>query len=316
MNSTQPSEVTLSQIRSFVETARHGSFTAAAAALDLSQPTIWKQVHELEKLLGVTLLIPNRRGCELTPEGKVLEKLAAPSMANLLNLPTRFRSAIEQSVIRVTIAGSPRPLAEEIVPCIPAFQARFPRGRLQLIESNAEQIPRLVDTGVAELGFTLISSTARASYPLLQIEPWYQLDVKLVMHRKHPLSRKRRVDLRDLKPYPLIGTSELIAELPGSDQILALQLDQTEPRVVEARHSSIVRACVRQQLGIALLLGRDGQSKHADLIERNMTPYLGQATMYLVYRSDVIHTPAVMEFAQLIKSSMGSEQKTKGKLKR
>ena len=33
-------EITLNQIRSFVETARRGSFTAAAEALDLSQPTI------------------------------------------------------------------------------------------------------------------------------------------------------------------------------------------------------------------------------------------------------------------------------------
>jgi len=303
MSPPQNKEVTLSQIRSFVETARHGSFTAAAEALDLSQPTIWKQVHELERLLDVTLIRPNRRGCELTAEGVILEKLAAPSIINLINLPDRFYAAIENANVLISIAGTPRPLSEEIVPCIPEFVRRFPRSRFRLIETQAEEISRLVDDGSAELGFTLDSQRVRTQFPLLAIEPWYQLDVMLVMHRKHPLTRKRKVALRDLRPYPLIGTPAMINELPGSEQILALGMNQNQSCCVEARHSSIVRSCVGQNLGIALLLGRDGQSRHPDLVERNLTPCLGQATMYLVHRSGVIYHPTVMEFANTLHSS-------------
>lgn len=252
----------------------------------------------------MTLLRPNRRGCELTVEGEILEKLAAPSIVNVLNLPERFQSAVEQAIIPITIAGSPRPIAEEIVPSIPPFVQRFPRVRFSLIESQTENVPQLVDEGIAELGFALLSSKLLGNFPLLKIEPWYPLDVMLVMHRKHPLCRKRTVSLKDLKPYPLIATQAMIDEMPGSEQIMALGLDQTQPRFVEARHSSIVRSCASQQLGIALLLGKDGQSQHADLVERNMTPYLGQATMYLVYRSGVYHDPTVMEFANTIRNAM------------
>lgn len=301
MNPPQNKEVTLSQIRSFVETARRGSFTAAAEVLDLSQPTIWKQVHELERLLNVTLIRPNHRGCELTHEGTILEKLAAPSIANLVNLPSRFHEAVENATVLISIAGSPRPLSEEIVPCIAEFTLRFPRSRFSLIETQAEQIPRLVDEGLAEIGFTLDCQRARAMFPLLVVEPWYPLDVMLVMHRKHPLNKKRRLALRDLKPYPLIGTQAMFSELPGSEQILALGLDQNPASRVEARHSSVVRSCVRHNLGIALLLGRDGQSRHPDLIERNMTHCLGQATMYLVHRAGVVHSPLVMEFANTLR---------------
>ncbi len=249
-------EITLNQIRSFVETARRGSFTAAAEALDLSQPTIWKQVHELERLLGVQLILATQKGCELTPEGAVLEKLAAPNIVNVLNLPTRFRTAIAEATIPIRIAASPRPLAEDIVPSVATFVKSNPRVRFSLIEAPAEEVPALVDQGQAELGFTLVSSRARSNFPLLSIKPWYELDVLLVIHRKHPLCRKRRITLRDLKPYPLIGTRAMIEELPGSDQIMALELDQSEPRWIEARHSAVVRSCVRQKLGIALLLGR------------------------------------------------------------
>lgn len=301
MNSLQNKEVTLNQIRSFVETARRGSFTAAAEFLDLSQPTIWKQVHELERLLNVTLIRPNRRGCDLTPEGAILEKLAAPSIANLVNLPNRFHEAVENATVLISIVSTPRPLSEEVVPCVAKFALRFPRSRFSLIETQAELIPRLVDDGSAEIGFTLDCQRVRELFPLLSIEPWYPLDVMLVMHRQHPLGKKRKLALRDLKPYPLIGTQSMISELPGSEQILALGLDQNPSCNVEARHSSVVRSCVRNNLGIALLLGKDGQSRHPDLIERNMTHCLGKAIMYLVHRAGVVHHPAVMEFANSLR---------------
>ena len=82
------------------------------------------------------------------------------------------------------------------MPCIPEFILQFPRCRFSLIETQAEEIPRLVDDGTAELGFTLDYQRVRTHFPLLAIEPWYQLDVMLVMHRKHPLSRKRKVASR------------------------------------------------------------------------------------------------------------------------
>ena len=52
-------EITLQQLRSFCETILRGSFTAAAAALDLAHPTVWKQVHGLEHRLGVKLVEPH-----------------------------------------------------------------------------------------------------------------------------------------------------------------------------------------------------------------------------------------------------------------
>src|SRR2546428_11145744 len=70
-------EMTLQQLRSFCETARLGSFSAAAAALGLSHPTVWKQVHALEREFGAQLVKPFGRGCQLTEAGRVLAELAA-----------------------------------------------------------------------------------------------------------------------------------------------------------------------------------------------------------------------------------------------
>ena len=55
-------EITLLQLRSFCETVRLGSLTAAADSLGLARPTVWKQVHALEHHLGMQLVEPIRAG--------------------------------------------------------------------------------------------------------------------------------------------------------------------------------------------------------------------------------------------------------------
>ena len=56
-------DTTAQQLRSFHETARLGSFSAAAKSLGLANPTVWQQVRALELDFGEPLLEPRGRGC-------------------------------------------------------------------------------------------------------------------------------------------------------------------------------------------------------------------------------------------------------------
>src|SRR6516164_5743613 len=95
-NSRAYKEITLQQLRSFCETARLGGFTAAAAALDLSHPTVWKQVHALEREFGVQLVEPYGRGCRLTEAGRLLAELSRPAVATITDLKRHFQEALGQ----------------------------------------------------------------------------------------------------------------------------------------------------------------------------------------------------------------------------
>src|SRR5262245_66612414 len=76
-------DLKVQQLRSFCETARLGSLTAAAAALGFAQPTVWEQVHALERLLGAKLIEREAYGCRLTDAGRVLLEFAAPLVAGM-----------------------------------------------------------------------------------------------------------------------------------------------------------------------------------------------------------------------------------------
>jgi DNA-binding transcriptional LysR family regulator len=71
--------MTLQQLRSLCETGRLGSFWAAAKALEVSHPTVWKQVHALERQFGLPLMATHRYGCQLTVAGRLLIAMAENS---------------------------------------------------------------------------------------------------------------------------------------------------------------------------------------------------------------------------------------------
>ena len=95
-------EITFQQLRSFCETARLWSFTAASQFLDVAHPTVWKQVHALERELGAKLLEPFGRGCRLTSAGELLAELAQPAVASIGSLKRTFQEQLEVAETRLT----------------------------------------------------------------------------------------------------------------------------------------------------------------------------------------------------------------------
>jgi DNA-binding transcriptional LysR family regulator len=298
-------DITLQQLRSFCATARYGSLTAAAAALDLAHPTVWKQVHALEQTFGAKLVVPHARGCRLTDAGEILRSLAEPNVANLDlgELRARFAEALGRTNIHITVAGSPRILAEDLTGCIAAFVPRWPRARFTLREMNGDEVAEAVESGAATLGFTTHTEN-HAQYPLLSFDPWYKLDLILVTPRDHPLARLRRVRPEDLKPYPLVDAWHALRDTQAQGTVVRLGLYRTEPRWVEARHAEVICRCVEAGLGIALVTGLWPRRKTADLHERVMRRYFGRTTVYLVQRRGVNRHAAVTAFAEKVRSQL------------
>src|SRR5437660_863564 len=83
-------ELTFQQLRSFCETARLGSFAAAAKSIGLTHPTVREQVLSLERAFQVKLIQPHGRGCHLTAEGRLLAEIAAPLVTSATALRPRF----------------------------------------------------------------------------------------------------------------------------------------------------------------------------------------------------------------------------------
>src|SRR5262249_12425733 len=158
---------------------------------------VWKLVHSLEKQLGRSLFEIDNRGCRPTEAGRLLYSFASPCLTNVEALSERLAEALDEAEVRITVAGSPRQLGQDLVPCIAEFVRHSPRIRFTFLEMGTNEVARAVDEGRAQLGFTPAACT-RKQFPRLTCHSWYDLDVLLVMRIDHPLAKRRRVKLKDL----------------------------------------------------------------------------------------------------------------------
>lgn len=295
-------DVTLGQLRSFCETARRGSLTAAAAALGLSHPTVWKQVHALETSFGKPLIVPHVRGCRLTEAGEALLQLAAPNVFDLDLLKQRLNETLRTIDVRINVVAPARLLTDDVAPCLPDYLKRHPQVFLTLSEVRNSEIEEAVESGRAEFGFATVSG--RVS-PLLEFEPWYELDVSLLTPRNHPLAKRRTVRIADLCTYPLLNSRQTLADPVVHAAVVRAGLFDVGPRRIEARNAITLRELVKQGLGVALVIGKPGRNS-AGIHERVMSREFGRSRIHLVRRRGVHHHPAVTALADEVRKAMST----------
>jgi molybdate transport repressor ModE-like protein len=298
-------EVTLQQLRSFCETVRLGSFSAAAAALGLSHPTIWNQVHALERRFETKLVETHARGCRTTEAGRRLAELAAPLVTGFASLEQAFRAAQAQAkaTARLVIAATARILVEDFPECVVEFERRNPHVQLTLKELRVAEVISAVESGEADLGFTA-SHSLHPGDEWLQYEPCYELDVVLVVPNDHPLAHRRVVRPRDLCAYPLVNAPESFV-----DPTVMLALEKlgglvASPRCVEAYHAATIRRYVELGFGIGLIGRVPSHRPQSDLCERSMSGDFGRTTVYVVRRKGALQPPHVRDFAGTVKDML------------
>ena len=151
------------RLRVFQAVARHLSFTKAAQELFITQPAVTKHVHELEKQYEQRLL--DRRGnrVALTEAGRLLlahaEAVAASHLALTEQLHTLHDPDEAAGRLRL---GASTTLAQYVLPpLLPAFQRRYPRAQLTLLNANSEHIAEALLRGEVDLGFVEGRSKSR-----------------------------------------------------------------------------------------------------------------------------------------------------------
>lgn len=303
-------EIRLQQLRSFCETARLGSLSAAAASLGLSQPTICEQVHALERFFDDKLIQRYAHGSQLTETGRLLAELAAPLVAGVDSLPSRVRETQGRVETWLTIAATQRTLVEELPQVTAEFERREPLVHLRFLELGTEAMIAAVEAGDADMGLSSNRNRMVDQHPWLVFDPAYELDVFLITPKDHPLARRRHVRPRDLLDYPLINSPQGMPDPTLKAALDKLGIFRTGPRRVEAVYTTVIRRYVELGYGIGLVLGIPGhKSPSRRLHERSMSRFFGRVTLYLVSRKGVT-TASHQAFAQVIRGVRNSGAQT------
>jgi DNA-binding transcriptional LysR family regulator len=279
---------------------------AAADALGVAQPTIWKQIRSLETHLGMPVLEPHARGCRLTAAGEVLFKLVAPLVAEIETVPDRFKDSLGQQSRRLVIAATPRPFDEEIFPCVAEYERRFPHVRLVLSQvATRESVIKAVETGEADLGLASLRQGAFSEY--LRCEPVYELEPVLLVPKEHPLAGNS-VTLRDFSKYPILNARGLYADWGVSAALDEVGAFAHPQRRIELEMARSIRHYVNQRMGIGIVVRPAGAPPLDDLVELPLSGvFHTRMIMFAFYRQRVTPDPELLDFIQVVRDTFSKQ---------
>lgn len=195
--------VSLRQLRAFVEIARRKGFTAAAQRLNLTQSALSHLIRQLEAELGVRLFDRSTRSIALTAAGTELLQNAERILTDVENVVSGLRDLVAKRRGRVTVAAPPVLAASLIPVAVAQFKALYPQVGVRLLDVLTADILEAVRTGEADLGV----GTFRKTEPEIRLDTLYEDRLMAVLPATSRFARKRRVTWTDLRDLPLIMMS-------------------------------------------------------------------------------------------------------------
>ena len=292
----------LRRLEVFAKVAELGSFSRAAEALYLTQPTVSEHVRALEDELGVQLLDRLGRGASPTRAGDLLLGYAR----RMIGLAREAQQALDQFQGRMSgelvIGGSTIP-GEYVLPSLlGGFKAKYPQISLSLLIGDSRQVSDWVEQGRVEVAVVGARPASRAlvSHELMPDE------LVLVVPAGHPWAARKIVSIDDLRREPMVVRERGSGSRQAIEDVLEdASLSLASFRVVgEMGSTQAIKQAVRAGVGVALISHRAVEDEcRARLVVCVKVKDLKVArNFHLVTHKDRSRSPLAQAFVDFLES--------------
>lgn len=188
-------------LRYFLAVVREESITKAAEALHITQPTLSRQLSQLEEEVGVRLFDRGTRKIKLTNEGILLRR-RAEEILQLVDMTERELVEQDEQVEGKISIGCGEIAAVQMLPeLIRTFREKYTRVSFDIFTATADLVKEQMDKGLLDIGL-LLEPVDMEKYDFIRLdmkENWVVL-----MRPDDPLAEKEYVTAEDLLSLPLI----------------------------------------------------------------------------------------------------------------
>lgn len=185
----------------FCDVVAMRSFSKAAAAHDVAQSSASQAVIQLEERLGTRLIDRSKRPLELTPAGEVYVKGCRELLASFRTVEDRVRAMENKVTGAVRVASIYSVGLVRLDGLVRRYRESYPDADLAVDYRDPDEVRRQVTSGEADLG---IISYARETTDL-EVIPWTDQEVGLVVTKDHPLAGRHSVTPAELDGLEMIG---------------------------------------------------------------------------------------------------------------
>ena len=241
-------EMDLRHLETFVKIAELNSFTKAAEELYITQPTVSKQIVDLEGYFGVRLIDRTKRQVILTRAGEILYKYGKDFMAlrkETIDALEAFKGLKKGTVI---VGASTIPGIYILPQVLNTFREQYNGIRIKLIVSDSKDVMEKMEQGFIDVGFVGSRDTTKK----LEFRKLIEDTIVFIAPRGYPTS----IDIEGLKKYPFImreqgsGTRNffhLALKKIGINSLTDLQV------VAELTDTEAIKEAVKSGMGISCI---------------------------------------------------------------
>ena len=286
-------------LKYFLEVAREENITAAAESLHITQPTLSKQLMDLENEIGKKLFIRGKRRITLTEDGILLRKRAAEIIELVEKTESELKNTDEVIVGNIYLGAAETDSMRFIADICVDINKKYPNIHYHLFSGNSEDVLEKLDKGLIDFGILLEPSDIK-KYNYIKLpmfDTW-----GLLMRKDNPLAEKEYITSKDLLNIPLLCSRQALEnnELTGWFETNVEKLN------IIATYNLIYNAAlfVEQGLGSAITLDKlVNVTGDSNLCFKPFNPML-KANLVLVWKKYQVFSKASQKFLDEIQNGL------------
>lgn len=194
-------------LRYFLAVAREENISGAAQVLHVTQPTLSRQLMELEEELGKKLFLRGNRKITLTEDGILLRKRAAEIIDLVEKTETELTTPLDSIAGDIYIGGGETDAMRLIARMAADLQENYPAIRYHFYSGNGDNVTERLDKGLLDFGI-VIEPFDMKKYNYIRLpatDTW-----GLLMRKDSPLAEKESIRPADLQNIPIITSAQTL----------------------------------------------------------------------------------------------------------
>jgi LysR family transcriptional regulator, low CO2-responsive transcriptional regulator len=283
------------QLNSFLEVARHSSFSKAAERCFRTQPAISSQIRALEEEVGAKLFDRSGAKVTLTVPGKAFQAYAEDALHSLKSLKTQI-AEMERTPRGEIVVGANEATCLYVLPEVFAdFKRQYSKVSVSIQRAEtAKTLESIIDQTV---DFGIVSMPVKDQR--LTAVPIHQDELVLISSARHPLAQLTHLRLEEIATFPLVlpklgRTRDAIDEVfqqAGLKQHVSMELDSSE----------LLKRFVAADVGIGFIARSNisDEVRAGTLVARSFTNPPIRRDLALVHRKDKTLSRAARAFMEI-----------------
>lgn len=201
-------------LSNFLAVAREESFSGAAAAIHISQPTLSRQIAELEEELGKKLFVRGAKKLSLTSEGQLLKKRAGELLALAEKTETEIRGSTQEIKGDIYIGAGETYGIHAVTRAFCRLQEIYPDLRIHISSGDRRDLDWQLDNGLIDMA-AVFGAPDHSRYECIELPSADRMGI--YVRRDDPLAEKKQISpKKDLLNRQLIVNRESSGDLiPG-----------------------------------------------------------------------------------------------------